>query len=198
MAWYAIALEKDLPPGTVMPGKIKDEELAVWRTNNGKVKVFSDRCPHRGMRLSHGFVRKDKLNCIYHGWQYNGDGNCSFIPAHPSLDPPASICVKKFHCLEQDGVIWVSFGERENSPPKFVGFSAVRSLEIEVNQAAVSMFFGNSNGNVIYAGKASSFLLLLQPETYNRCFVHLLTTQDLSYASEWIEDQRMIIEAIYK
>ena len=40
------------------------------------------------MRLSHGFVRSEKLACIFHGWQYDGAGSCVGIPAHPDLAPP--------------------------------------------------------------------------------------------------------------
>ena len=68
-----------------------EAELAVWRSASGRIAAWRDRCPHRGMRLSHGFVRGESLNCIYHGWTYGADGACRRIPAHPEVVPPATI-----------------------------------------------------------------------------------------------------------
>ena len=194
LTWYAVGFEKDLPPGNVMSGRVQQQELAIWRTQSGKIRIFADRCPHRGMRLSHGFVRQDKLHCIYHGWQYTDDGSCDYIPAHPSLLPPSSICVKQFDCVEQDGIIWLTFDADRNDLPNFKAFAPVRSIEFEVTDVSIASFFGQPGSNIIFAGKDRSHILLLQPTFKNRCFVHLLTTKNLSHASLWLEEQRTFIE----
>ncbi|MEH6728896.1 MAG: Rieske 2Fe-2S domain-containing protein, partial [Hyphomicrobiales bacterium] len=92
--WVPVALSADLPDGGVMRAQIDAElplDLVVWRSRSGQVSAFDNRCPHRGMRLSFGFVRGERLSCIYHGWQYGQDGGCRHIPAHPDMTPPASI-----------------------------------------------------------------------------------------------------------
>jgi phenylpropionate dioxygenase-like ring-hydroxylating dioxygenase large terminal subunit len=86
--WTATGLAHDLPKSVVMAGRFQDTELAIWRSATGKLSAWVDRCPHRGMRLSHGFVRGETLSCIYHGWVYGTDGGCKHIPAHPALTPP--------------------------------------------------------------------------------------------------------------
>ena len=89
------------------PGKSKNTlSVSVWRSAAGQVHAWDNRCPHRGMRLHHGFVRGEQLACLYHGWHYGEDGACSKIPAHPDLEPPSSICVPTTPCVETDGVVW--------------------------------------------------------------------------------------------
>ena len=65
----------------------------MWRDSDGVAHVWEDRCPHRGMRLSLGFVRGDQIACLYHGWRYDAAGQCRYIPAHPQLTPPETIRV---------------------------------------------------------------------------------------------------------
>lgn len=57
-------------------------------------------CPHRGMRLSLGFIRGDQVACLYHGWHYDA-GQCRYIPAHPQLTPPETIRVQAFETAER-------------------------------------------------------------------------------------------------
>ncbi|MFT3691095.1 Rieske 2Fe-2S domain-containing protein [Paenirhodobacter sp.] len=128
--WTPLALSRDLPPGTVAPAHMAGQDLALWRSASGRLSVWSDRCPHRGMRLSQGFVRGEALSCIYHGWRYAEGGQCIRIPAHPDLTPPAAIRVPTFAGVEQDGVIWGAEGTPDTPPPAFAGFTGFRSLQV--------------------------------------------------------------------
>jgi phenylpropionate dioxygenase-like ring-hydroxylating dioxygenase large terminal subunit len=196
LEWCAVGLEKDIPPGLVVPSRIDDINLAIWRTTSGALRVFADRCPHRGMRLSHGFVRDDKLWCIYHGWRYKKTGVCDYIPAHPSLAPPSSICVQQYPCKEQNGVVWASLTPTKHEPPNLTGFSAVRSLEIEVSCKDVAKFFSQPKRKIIYIGDPGCFAIALQPTGTNRCVAHLLTNKKAKTASAWIEKKRTQIERL--
>lgn len=132
MNWVAAALSADLPDKTSMPSQIDGVEIALWRSASGKVQAWIDRCPHRGMRLSHGFVRGETLACIYHGWRYDTDGACNHIPAHPSLIPPKTIVATSFTTVEADGVIWVAPAGTSDSlgnPPALDALLPLRSLQ---------------------------------------------------------------------
>jgi phenylpropionate dioxygenase-like ring-hydroxylating dioxygenase large terminal subunit len=83
--WYAVAVADDIEPGTSAGTRLFDQELVVWRDRDGASHVWEDRCPHRGMRLSFGFVRGNHIACLYHGWAYDTAGQCRAIPAHPDL-----------------------------------------------------------------------------------------------------------------
>jgi len=45
-----------------------------------KIIALQDRCPHRGAPLSAGKLDGDVLRCAYHGWRFNGSGECIAIP----------------------------------------------------------------------------------------------------------------------
>jgi phenylpropionate dioxygenase-like ring-hydroxylating dioxygenase large terminal subunit len=84
------------------------EELALWRSADGAVQAWEDRCPHRGTRLSLGQVVDGRLSCAYHGWEFEADGGrCAAIPAHPQMTAPHGVCVKTFEATESQGMIWI-------------------------------------------------------------------------------------------
>ena len=130
--WTAVALSHDLPKGGVLRTVVDDQDLAIWRGRSGMVNAWDNRCPHRGMRLSFGFVRGDSLTCIYHGWQYGADAVCHYIPAHPDLTPPKTLCAKAFSCTERDHLIWVSLADLDSEPDLGLsGTTPIRSLVFE-------------------------------------------------------------------
>lgn len=124
-----IALSKDLPPKRVMRAMVGDQDLVVWRATSGHLSVWHNRCPHRGMRLSHGFVRGEALACLYHGWHYDKKGQCRYIPAHPELEPPATIRTETFTANERDGLIWVCVDHDETMPEVPKDLTPVRSMD---------------------------------------------------------------------
>ncbi len=131
--WIPVALSSDLPAGVVMPARTRLGEVALWRSQAGSVSAATDRCPHRGMRLSHGFVRGGAINCIYHGWRFGQDGQCLRIPAHPDLKPPKAIRTQNRIAVEQDGLIWLADEEQDTQPPSNDGFLPLRSITVEAS-----------------------------------------------------------------
>ncbi len=108
--WHPIAKSSAVPEASIYPAVLLDEGLVVWRIN-GEVKVWQDLCVHRGTRLSLGHLEGDELQCAYHGWTYNGTGECVKIPAHPEQKPPPTAKVKTYHCQEKYGLIWACLGD---------------------------------------------------------------------------------------
>lgn len=111
------------------------------------VQAWGNRCPHRGMRLSYGFVRGDSLACAYHGWHYNCAAICHYIPAHPDLIPPDSIKPEIFTAVDQQGILWVSVDNSSadsstvpvSLPDSCVGVRSI-TFDCRVDQA-VSAFY---------------------------------------------------------
>jgi phenylpropionate dioxygenase-like ring-hydroxylating dioxygenase large terminal subunit len=135
-AWYPVALSNGIEAGRSAGTRLFDQELCIWRDTDGMAHAWEDRCPHRGMRLSFGFVRGDRIACLYHGWQYDRLGQCRLIPAHPKLDVPATIRVAKYSCQERLGMLWV-YSDREASTPSVPALderdvTPVRSLTLSV------------------------------------------------------------------
>lgn len=192
--WTAIGIGTDLRVSMAMPACVDGVDLAVWRAASGLVHAWGDRCPHRGMRLSHGFVRGETLSCIYHGWQYDSDGGCNYIPAHPKLVPPKSICATTYACQESGGIIWVALGDTASAPPTLHDMAPVRSMPVAASLADVAAFFGDPDATILTAGQDAQTGLVLQPVDSAHCVAHLLTRQDRKQVSRWFEAQRLIIE----
>ena len=81
--WHVVALSEDLNTTTPKSIRLLGEDLVIWRDELGEVNAWKDYCGHRGARLSLGCVKKGKIECPYHGWLYDKNGECNLIPAHP-------------------------------------------------------------------------------------------------------------------
>lgn len=135
--WVPIAVSADIQDGTVIPARLPTGPIAVWRSASGQLFANGDRCPHRGMRLSHGFVRGETLSCIYHGWRFGTDGACQKIPAHPAVAPPKTINCGPLPVSEAYGVVWGASVEPVSAPVGFDGYDALRSLVIAASRDAI-------------------------------------------------------------
>ncbi len=106
--WVAVSGNSDLAPSSARAVSVAGLDVVIWRSEAGAVQAWENRCPHRGMRLSFGQVRGDKLVCRYHGWAFDEAGQCRAIPASPGTAPPPKACVATYACREALGLIWVS------------------------------------------------------------------------------------------
>lgn len=132
--WTPIALSRDAPRGVTRAVILGGQELVIWRSESGALQVWEDRCPHRGMRLSFGFVRGEALNCLYHGWQYGADGPCKRIPAHPDLSVPTTIRANAYASAETGGFILVETGTKPGPTPVLLAGRPIASLAIATNE----------------------------------------------------------------
>ncbi len=201
--WVANGLSRDVVAGVVVPGRWQGVDLAIWRSATGVLRAWKDRCPHRGMRLSHGFVRGEGLSCIYHGWTYGTDGRCRSIPAHPDLVPPAAIRAEALDCAEADGVIWVAGAGEAGPLPAVTGLVPLRSLALHALPGQIAaalpglrLFPGGLRGVVVLGGIQTSLCLLLQELARGQTMIHALCgpQDDPVAVSRGLEDLRRSIE----
>lgn len=164
--WVPVGGSATLAPGTVIPVTVHDTDIAVWRGESGAVHAWHSQCPHRGMRLSAGFVRGDRLGCLYHGWQYGGSGQCEVIPAHPDLEPPKAVCAKTFHAEDRDGLIWVSLAELPEPVTSIGDLYFCTSIFVDASTAHIAAAQGSVEESVVLA---------VQPMTESRSGIHVLT-----------------------
>jgi nitrite reductase/ring-hydroxylating ferredoxin subunit len=69
--WYMIAKSSEVGEQPVKR-EIWNESVVLFRTANEEIHALEDRCAHRLVKLSFGRVVEDKIECVYHGWQFNG------------------------------------------------------------------------------------------------------------------------------
>ena len=104
--WHPVALTETLAE-TPLAVTLLNRPLVLWRHGAGAVHAWADQCPHRGSKLSLGKIVNGRLECGYHGWQFEPDGRCALVPALPSFKPPASHCARVFAAREVHGLVWV-------------------------------------------------------------------------------------------
>jgi nitrite reductase/ring-hydroxylating ferredoxin subunit len=126
-----------------MPVLLHGEHLVVWRSESGQIGAWSDRCPHRGMRLSFGAVQNDSLICAYHGWTFGADGYCQKIPAHPGNAPSRAARARIYPATEAGGYAWVCLGEpATDRPDPIETLCPIRSMFLAVDiQLAIAAVF---------------------------------------------------------
>lgn len=187
--WVAIGLEHQVQASSSNPVVVDGYGLAMWRAEDGPVNVWEDRCPHRGMRLSHGFVRGNMLRCIYHGWGYKTGGQCVSIPAHPELTPPKTICANVYPARTRYGIVWTNLSENSETPLPDAGdeegWAPVRSLYIKRPREAVAQGVhalsreagGEVNGEdsvtLIRRPDGMSLMMAFQPVDEARTGIHI-------------------------
>lgn len=215
MSTEPIGLARDLAPKGVMRAQIGQTDLAIWRSTSGVVSAWKNRCPHRGMRLSHGFVRGESLACAYHGWHYDCSGKCNYIPAHPELEPPSTIRPSIYSVIEQAGILWVNTQALANPVTLPDDLMGVRSITLECNLPTAIHTFTSAvrtdtslfNGSVSEYSQHPVILSLSTPDVTDGVFIlfqqphtqsvvaHVLAkdvyqADDLIAVSRWCESVR--------
>jgi phenylpropionate dioxygenase-like ring-hydroxylating dioxygenase large terminal subunit len=117
--WYFALWGAALKRGRMLAKTILGEPLLLGRAADGEVFALRDICPHRGMPLSCGAFDGGEVECCYHGWRFDRNGQCTAIP---SLVPEqefdiARIRVKRYAAVEVQGNIWVYLGDDPAGAP---------------------------------------------------------------------------------
>lgn len=116
--WHPVGKLDDLaggPHAVVMLG----EEVVIWQAPGGSYHAWADRCPHRGTRLSMGRILDGRLECAYHGWQFDAAGQCRVVPAMPDFVPPPNQRACTYAVREAYGLLWVQITPGAQLVPEF-------------------------------------------------------------------------------
>jgi 5,5'-dehydrodivanillate O-demethylase len=70
------------------------------------------RCAHRGTQLSVGWVEQDCIRCFYHGWKYDGTGQCVEQPAEDAAFA-SKVKIRSWPVREYLGLTFAFLGEGE-------------------------------------------------------------------------------------
>jgi phenylpropionate dioxygenase-like ring-hydroxylating dioxygenase large terminal subunit len=73
-SWYCVGEVSQLESKNLFSTEIGDQQLVVFRANDGKIHCLDAFCSHMGLRLSTGDVQGDTIRCKFHHWRYNGNG----------------------------------------------------------------------------------------------------------------------------
>lgn len=109
--WYAVGWSSSLKPAAVATVTIWKQAIALYRTANGELYALEDACPHRGVALHKGKVHGCTLACAYHGWEFDGTGECVNIPYLPQGQKLPAAKARSYPVQEKYGIIWLFPGD---------------------------------------------------------------------------------------
>ncbi len=112
--WYMAATSEELGDA-LLPRRLFDRAIVMFRTSDGGVKAIADRCPHRYAPLSLGRKQGDTVQCVYHGLVFDGAGACIHNPFADRIPPAAR--VDAWVCVERHGIVWLWHGEATAADP---------------------------------------------------------------------------------
>jgi 5,5'-dehydrodivanillate O-demethylase oxygenase subunit len=146
MFWHPVHLAQELKPAHAVPIRIMSEDFTLYRGESGTAYAVGFRCAHRGTQLSTGWVEGDCIRCFYHGWKYDGAGQCVEQPAEsPSFS--SKVKIRSYPTEEYLGLIFVYLGEGEAPPlPRYPELAEEGILETTLYLRYCNYFNSLDNG----------------------------------------------------
>ena len=117
--WYPVILGEELKDEPVKV-RMLGQNFVVFRDSEGNPNTLHDICIHRGASLSEGLIKKDCIQCPYHGWQFDGKGECKKIPSlGKDAKIPKRAKIDAYPTEEKYGIVFAFLGELPKSqrPP---------------------------------------------------------------------------------
>ncbi len=128
--WQPVYRAEDLAPKQLRPIQIMGERFTLYRGATGVPHVVAFRCAHRGTQLSTGWVEGDCVRCRYHGWKYEGSGQCVEQPGEEA-SYAQKIRIRSYPTQEYLGLVFAYFGEGEVPPlRRYPGLDGPGVLEV--------------------------------------------------------------------
>jgi 5,5'-dehydrodivanillate O-demethylase len=138
--WQPVYRSEDLAPGAAKPIRIMSQDYTLYRGQSGAPYLLDARCAHRGTLLSTGWVEDDCIRCFYHGWRYDGGGQCVEQPAEDASFA-AKVRVRSYPVREHLGLVWAFLGEGQQPEfPPIPGFDGDGILEVDVRYVECNYF----------------------------------------------------------
>lgn len=126
--WYVAGLAREVT-GKLLPRRILDTPVVMYRTEAGDVTAMLDMCPHRRIPLSEGMLQNDVVECRYHGFRFGSDGTCVGIPAQKEVPPGYK--VRTFPIEQRWEWLWIWMGDPALADPSKIPDNEAMRLDRE-------------------------------------------------------------------
>ncbi len=134
--WYVVASS---PEVTTQPFAVEIwyQKIVLFRDTQGEIQAIEDRCPHRQVKLSEGKVVDNKIECAYHGWRFNQEGKCAFVPYLNEKQKLPNCQLKTYPVKELDGFIWLFPGDGDSEVVQPMGMPEWDHLNYICSMASI-------------------------------------------------------------
>ncbi|NIO08787.1 MAG: Rieske 2Fe-2S domain-containing protein [Deltaproteobacteria bacterium] len=113
--WQPVYRSEDLPRGMAVPVRVMSEDFTLYRGEQGSCHLVAFRCAHRGTQLSTGWVEGDCIRCRYHGWKYDGSGQCVEQPGEEAAFAE-NVRIRSYPTEEYLGLVFAYLGDGDAPP----------------------------------------------------------------------------------
>jgi phenylpropionate dioxygenase-like ring-hydroxylating dioxygenase large terminal subunit len=157
--------------------------LVIYRSGDSIVAA-EDRCPHRNAPLSAGTVQDDCIRCPYHGWQFNGVGQCVAAPGISKTKLP-NVALRRWQVQIADGLVWVASPDTPSDrrpyqrtlDSAYGGFTLAADLVAELADAIENLLDG-THTPFVHSG-------LVRGDTNQQCFTAIVHRFDRCVEAEY-------------
>lgn len=112
--WHPIAGVSEFDKDTIKPIRILGEDLVIYKDLSGHYGLVERHCPHRRADMAYGYVEACGIRCSYHGWQFDGEGQCIHQPFEEMYDSSARMRkdtnIKAYKIQAKAGLLWAYMG----------------------------------------------------------------------------------------
>jgi len=116
--WHPLAFVSEIG-AEPLAARLLDTDLVIYKTRQD-ITVAKDQCPHRGAKLSLGWLDDDRANvvCPFHGHHYDHLGACTRIPSYtnPNQLIPTQMRLTRYQTVQRYGLLWVCLKDKPLRP----------------------------------------------------------------------------------
>lgn len=130
-AWWTIGWSGDVQQARVVPLKVLERDVVLWRDMSGEVHAQAGHCPHLGVHIGYGGEVVGKtVRCPFHGWQYDVSGKLATQPGHDRVRE--GVCLPTYRVIERYGALflWNGAGEPDFEFPDILAEAGFADDEV--------------------------------------------------------------------
>jgi len=114
-AWYVAAWGTEIGRQTLLRRTLLNEPVVFYRQEDGTPVALADKCAHRHAPLSKGKLVGDRIQCPYHGLEYDASGACVRVPGQMVAPPDCRL--RSYPAVERHQWIWLWMGDPALADP---------------------------------------------------------------------------------
>ena len=123
--WHPVLRsERLVADGAPVRVRLLGEDFVAFRSTDGRVGFFDEKCPHRCASLGLARNEDNGLRCIFHGWKFDVSGICIDVPTEPPENREAfakSVPLRSYSVREAGNVVWACLTPK-GMEPRFPDF----------------------------------------------------------------------------